>query len=224
MMKNPGSRTERIETMDRDDRDPQDIAAERRPRSRTDRLGGGAADDDAGQTLNPQWRTSRTSGRTRANSAIPTSGQDFVFWLQYGGWRFVLAAFLLVLVVAAFMLMTGQPEGTANPEVEPTFEPTTQSIFNNQTPLPTVTPPIATVAPTSSPTGAIFRVTGTGTEGLFLRPQPSSDGAPLKTLPDGSEVTVIGEDVINTRTWKHIRDAQGAEGYAAADFLQPVAP
>jgi hypothetical protein len=207
--------------MDRDDRDPQDISSERRPRSRTDRLGGGAADDEPGPTINPQWRTSRTTGRTRANSAIPTSGQDFVFWLQYGGWRFVLAAFLLVLVVAAFMLMTGQSAGTLDPEVEPTLAPANEAIFV-QTPLPTVTPPIATIAPTSAPTGAIFRVTGTSTEGLFLRPQPNSDGAPLKTLPEGTEVTVIGEDVINTRTWKHIRDAQGAEGYAAADFLQPV--
>jgi SH3-like domain-containing protein len=58
---------------------------------------------------------------------------------------------------------------------------------------------------------------------LFLRPDHSSEGTPLKTLTDGSIVTVVGEDFsAPNRVWKHVRDAEGAEGWAAADFLQAV--
>ena len=71
--------------------------------------------------------------------------------------------------------------------------------------------------------GAQFRVFNTGAEGLFLRPDHSSEGTPLKTLTDGSIVTVVGEDFsAPNRVWKHVRDAEGAEGWAAADFLQAV--
>jgi uncharacterized protein YgiM (DUF1202 family) len=112
------------------------------------------------------------------------------------------------------------PDTAAQPTEEPISAPITL-----QTPQATVTPFPATT-PTSVPlatTGARFRVTGTGTEGLFLRPEPTTDGAPIATLPEGSEVTIIGEDSVKPdRVWKHVRDAGGAEGWVAADFLQPI--
>lgn len=81
-----------------------------------------------------------------------------------------------------------------------------------------------TAAPAPSVvSGAQFRVFNTGPEGLFLRPEPNSSGTPLKTLPDGTVVTVIGEDYIGPdRVWKNIRDQEGSEGWAAADWLEPA--
>jgi len=71
--------------------------------------------------------------------------------------------------------------------------------------------------------GAQFRVFNTGAEGLFLRPDHSTDGTPLKTLNDGAIVIVVGDDFsAPDHVWKHVRDAAGTEGWAAADFLQAV--
>jgi hypothetical protein len=209
--------------MARDDRDLQDVAAER-PRSRTDRLEGGRS--PAGEPINPQWRSTRTSGRTRSVRSIPTSGQDFALWLQFGGWRFVLAVGAIVVVIALLIILTGQPaaEPLAGGDIEPTLAPASQPSLL-QTPLPTIT--MAPASPTAPPavTGVRFRVTGTGAEGLFLRPEPNTNGPPLKTLPEGSEVTIIGEDSVQSdRVWKHVRDAVGAEGWVAADFVREVGP
>jgi hypothetical protein len=209
--------------MARDDRDLQDASAERTARrSQTDRLGGGAA---PGEPMNPGWRAARTANnRTRSFQSFPSSGQEFALWLQYGGWRFLLGAILLVVIVAAFIIMTGQPaDSGAGQTVEPTVNPATQPLIA-QTPLPTVTPAAVTVTPAvAAATGVKFRVTGTGTEGLFLRADASTDRAPLTTIPEGAEVTIVGDDVVKPeRVWKHIRTAEGLEGYASADFLKPV--
>jgi hypothetical protein len=67
-----------------------------------------------------------------------------------------------------------------------------------------------------------FVVTGTGAEGLFLRPEPSTNGAPITTLPEGTRVEATGEtNNDGTREWRKVRSDLG-EGWVAADFLQPA--
>jgi hypothetical protein len=191
----------------------------------TDRLGA----PGGGDTSNPNWRqrSTRPTGRNpRATSAIPTSSQDFVVWLQYGGWRFVLAAVIIVAFVAAAIILTSPQESAGTTPELPIVRPT--SSIPLQTPLPTVT--IGPAVPTpqtagAAPTGATFRVQGTGAEGLFLRPQPNREGSPITTLPEGSEVTVIGEDSSQTDgVWKNVKDAQGNQGWAFGQFLKAVGP
>ncbi len=207
--------------MRRDERDPNDAPTDQ-PRSRTDRLEG----DSAGRSpINPGWRSGRTTGRNqRAGRSIPTSSQEFIQWLQWGGWRFVLATLAVVAIIGFLIVLTSRPSDSPDALPAATSLPANANIPLN-TPLPTVTP--APAIPTAAPaqSGARFRVTGTGSDGLFLRPAPSTDGQPLKTLPEGSEVTIVGEDKVQAdRTWKHIRDTDGTEGWAAADFLKPVGP
>ena len=161
---------------------------------------------------------------------MPASSQEFALWLQHGGWRFLLAALALVVIFVALMIFTQPP-----PEQAQTT-PSTRAPMSLQPAVPTVsadtgagagTLPIVPTPPVSTTTTlqARFRITGTGVEGLFLRPEPSSEGAPIKTLPEGSEVTIIGEDQVKPdRVWKHVRDDSGAEGWAAADFLQAIGP
>lgn len=73
-----------------------------------------------------------------------------------------------------------------------------------------------------APAGAAFVVTGTGTEGLFLRSGPSVDSETLATLPEGTPVESLGEDQNDgTRTWKKVSSPQG-EGWVAADFVVAV--
>jgi hypothetical protein len=214
--------------MGREEPDPQNARttrSTRRTTQPTDRL-----DDDRpayGDPVNPDWRGSRAA-RRRRSQGLPSSRQEFVLWLQYGGWRVLLAAGVLVLVLIGLIYLTRVPSNAASPFGRPT-----ESAAVGQAPVlpvqPTVTPRVVTptleVAQSGAGAagGAQFRVVNTGAEGLFLRPDHSTDGTPLKTLPEGTIVTVIGEDFsAPNRVWKHVRDPEGTEGWAAADFLQAV--
>src|SRR3954463_16393627 len=81
-----------------EERDPQDARttrSTRRTTQPTDRL------DDVepafSDPVNPDWRGARATRRGRRSQGLPTSRQEFVLWLQYGGWRVLLAAGALVV-------------------------------------------------------------------------------------------------------------------------------
>ncbi len=214
--------------MAREDYDPDDVRATRSTRqghSPTDRLSSDTNGHTAASDRN--WRPERAARRRRAVS-FPTSRQELALWLQYGGWRTLLIAVAVVgVLIVVLFLARGVSQGPlAIPT--PTVDP---AVFSQPLvePLPTVTPAVGspeaidTQGVGGSNQGAQFRVTGTGSEGLFLRPDHSSDNQPIKTIADESIVTIIGEDFSGPdRVWKHIRDADGAEGWAAADWLKPV--
>ncbi|HMO57541.1 MAG TPA: SH3 domain-containing protein [Roseiflexaceae bacterium] len=212
--------------MTADDRDPQDEFGRSSRRSGTDRLSGD--DTGYGAPVNPNWRGERSTGRVRrARGGL--SGQDIALWLQYGGWRFVVAA-VAILLVTAVMLILSQPTEpqeaaltTDDPPLTIRLTPVTDQ------PTVTATPPITDTQPIDAGTGVVvtpgqvLRVSGTGDQGLFLRPGPTQSNPAIKTLPEGSTVTVVGPDeTAEGRVWKYIRDEQGSEGYAAGDFLVPI--
>lgn len=103
------------------------------------------------------------------------------------------------------------------------------AVASADTGVGTVPQPVETV-PSTDPAaqppaggGQAFVVTGTGTEGLFLRTEPRVDPATLiGTLPEGTRVEVTGETQNDgTREWRKVRTDQG-EGWVAAEFLQPA--
>lgn len=78
-------------------------------------------------------------------------------------------------------------------------------------------------SPTATPGLVQLRVVNSRGDGLSVRSAPDSTLRPTKTLPEGTIVTVIGEDVVGpVQTWKHVRGPDGTEGWVRADFLQPV--
>jgi hypothetical protein len=218
--------------MAREDHDPDDIRTTRTARrttSPTDQLD--SSEDGSTTASNRNWRGERATRRHRTAS-LPSSRQEFALWLQYGGWRVVsIAAAVVVILVLGMVVLRGlnrAPLAIATPTAGPAAA--------NQPPLiqslPTVTPAISSTAaiasqgtgsPGASGGAAKFSVTNTGPEGLFLRPDHNTNSDPIKTLQDGSVVTVIGEDFSGPdRVWKHVRDAEGSEGWAAADYLKPA--
>jgi hypothetical protein len=208
------------------ERDPYDTRTARRrgDTQPTDRLDEGRP--AYGDPVNPDWRGSRATRRPRRSQGLPGSRQELLLWLQFGGWRVVLAAVALVAVTVWLIWLTSRPEGAASP-FEARATDTLASSGAGSSTLPqqaTVTPRPTSAAPTAAPAdtgGAQFRVINTGAEGLFLRPDHSTDGTPVKTLPDGTLVTVIGPDFSGPdRVWKNVRDADGAEGWVAADYLE----
>jgi hypothetical protein len=218
------------QVMAREDYDPDDARATRPTRhghSPTDRLTPGESSHPVASDRN--WRAERTARRRRAVS-LPTSRQELALWLQYGGWRIISFAVVgvFVAILALFFLrgLNQVPLAIATPTAEP-------SQFNQPLiePLATVTPVVSSTTSiigqgtNASDEGAQFRVTGTAGQGLLLRPDHNTDNQPIATLAEGTIVTIIGDDFSGPdRVWKHVRDLDGAEGWAAADWLKPVAP
>ena len=215
--------------MGREEQDPYDARTTRSSRRSdtepTDRLGAGRAAAPS-DPVNPDWRGSRVTRRNRRSQGLPSSRQEFILWLQYGGWRVVAAAVVVVACLIGLIYVTRTPKAV------PQFgRPTEQAGVAGAggAGLPVIASPTPgaaqpTVAPTADPAGgAQFQVVNTGPEGLFLRPDHNTNQPPVKTLPDGSLVTIAGPDFSGPdRVWKHVRDAEGAEGWVAADFLQIV--
>ncbi|MDW8214889.1 MAG: SH3 domain-containing protein [Roseiflexaceae bacterium] len=182
--------------------------------------------DDHAEPLNREWRRARISRRPSRSGA--SFSQELILWLQNDGWKFVLAAIAIVLAgVVLFMLsQAGSPEPL--PPRNVASEPQPQIVLTPLPEQPTVTPAPLTSTIALTPTTQVnvqLRVQGTGTLGLFLRPAPNVNNTPIKTLPEGTIVTVVGEDSVQPdRVWKRVRDPEGAEGWAAADYLVPVTP
>ena len=87
--------------------------------------------------------------------------------------------------------------------------------------IPTVPPsPVVAATPVALPR---VRVAGAGAEGVNLRAEPSVSGPQLKSLFDGAELELLGEDVeADGRTWRNVRDpTDRSEGWVAAEFLDP---
>ena len=78
--------------------------------------------------------------------------------------------------------------------------------------------PHASPAPTGATPSSLF-VANAGSEGVRLRTAPGS-GEALKVLQDGASVTPLGDErQEGGRTWRHVRDVSGTEGWIASDFL-----
>ncbi len=197
--------------------------AERAERpARTDRFGarGSLRGEESETGAGRDWRSSRTTSRpTRRAAGLPTSGQELALWLQRGGWMVVAGVSAVVLVIILLLVLSQGARPMATPTEEATNN-TGQAQFD----YPTVTPALEpSPEPLVQPGGAQFSVVGTGVEGLFLRPNPNTQDAPITTLPEGTIVTVIGSDIVGAdRVWKNIRTAEGFEGWVASDFVRPL--
>lgn len=176
------------------------------------------------EPVNPGWRSERASGRrvSPRRGALPSSPQEFQLWLQAGGWRYLVGIALLfvVLLIAMLAFARGEQREAGLSFSEPTATAADAIVGGLPSEAqPTVTPG-SEVAPVS---GRFYIVTGTDGQGLFLRPEPSTTGSPITTLPDGTRVEEIGPEVPGgDRLWRRVRAPTGEEGYVAADFLTPA--
>jgi len=184
-------------------------AVRQRETPRTERLDATSA--------SPAWRPSRPNrGMINRNNmwhVVPR-------WLQQRGWPYVVVAFVLLLSIALLFLWylrddrrevpLGTPTDTS---LQPGIIIPTQSTDETNTSVP---------SPVPTPASRFFVVVNTGGQGLFLRPEPNRNNAPITTLPDGTRLEQIGEDVPGPDfVWRPVRTPDGLEGYVAVDFLAP---
>ena len=123
---------------------------------------------------------------------------------------------LLLIACAGPSRPPATPTPPAGPVVLATAIPTALPTATRTAPTP-IAPPMlpSTVQPVQTET---VRVTNTGGQGLTLRQTPG--GAVIRGLPDGTLLSLTGEEqVAGDRLWRKVRDAQGREGWVAAEFL-----
>ena len=69
----------------------------------------------------------------------------------------------------------------------------------------------------------MVEVYGTGGTGANLRVQPGRTGSVLRSVPDGSHLTIIGEDqTADGIAWRHVQTDDGLSGWLAQEVVQPV--
>jgi len=138
--------------------------------------------------------------------------------------------FVVIAVVLAACTSTARqsapiaPPSTAAPVAVTTAAPTAA--------LPTAVPPALTPTvppapppPTAEAAQPPLYVTNTGSDGLTLRRAPGAAGERIAVLPDGTPLTPTGQQQqADGRLWRQVKDAQGREGWVAADFLTADAP
>src|SRR5215212_3782747 len=107
--------------MEGEERDPHDARTTRSSRRSdtepTERLG---ANRPAADPVNPDWRGARVTRKNRRSQGLPSSRQEFLLWLQYGGWRTLLAAVVLVVFLIGLIYITRRPQNAATPFARPT--------------------------------------------------------------------------------------------------------
>ena len=81
----------------------------------------------------------------------------------------------------------------------------------------------AAAAAAQPPTPDRLRVAGTDGQGVNLRAGPSLTASRVKTVPEGALLSTTGDTrQADGHTWWNVRDAQGANGWVAAEFVAPA--
>jgi uncharacterized protein YgiM (DUF1202 family) len=154
--------------------------------------------------------------------------QELQQWFLRGGWQYVLAALALIILILFLFSWFSQSSRDATLRANAAATATAQAAQRQALQQPSVTPGAAPAAPAPGGGQGTFVVTGTATEGLFLRTQPRAPSEILATLPEGTRVTAIGDEQDGpgpngeTLRWRQVRTEDNREGWVAASFLQPA--
>lgn len=120
-------------------------------------------------------------------------------------------------VGAAAVVTAAETPGALEPVVVENAPPTLQ-IFATETP----NPDLPTLTPTPELKNAL--VVGTGESGVWLRPDPSTEGEPIERLQDNSFLRVLPTEMVeaNGFEWINVRTIGGQEGWVASIFVEIV--
>src|SRR5215212_8229932 len=151
----------------------------------------------------------------------------------------LLVGVLVLIVAVGYMLFSvamlffqgarppaGDPAVTAPAAVQPPLGAAPASPVPGASPSPisggTVIAPAASPSPSPGAAGVRLKIVNTEGQGANMRQRASTTAPILKTLPEGSVVEGIGgEQTIEGRAWRNIRDPSGTLGWVAAELLAP---
>lgn len=142
----------------------------------------------------------------------------------------LLATVLLFLAALGVLLLERQqlvaPAEETLPLIEENATPIPVQNIQQFPPTPTFTPTPDPDEPEPTPTPIVCRgvIEGTGGTGLLLRAAPS--GEEIRTLPEGTLVTILEDEPVflNGFTWRRVRVIGGEEGWIAGEYLTIAPP
>lgn len=186
------------------------------------------------------WQTRKTRRPRRLEEASTVEVGFPIAWVLIGALSGLLVIGLIGLGVVNIIrkqsitptpsaipgLAPTQPIGrTAESEVTPTIPPVV-TLEPTPTPLPTDTP--VPVAPSELAPGLYARIIGTDGAGVSMRAGPGTNNARLDVAPEDSFVLILdgprADENLQDFIWWFIKDANGTEGWAVQDFLEPSLP
>jgi uncharacterized protein YgiM (DUF1202 family) len=110
----------------------------------------------------------------------------------------------------------------ATPTVTPTVTPTLAPQPTEPTPKPTL-PSLPPPGQAEQAEPERVEVFGTGTQGANLRAEPGRRGSVIRSVPDGSQLTIVGEDRdADGLTWRNVRADDGSTGWLATEVIRAL--
>lgn len=185
--------------------------------------------------------SSRTRARRERQLSSPFSTQRLGSWaadpensqklMMIGGAVVVFLLLIAFISIASRFYSTGDTtDGTATDaspsasaeiggiEIGPAASADTGGVPQPATNVPGTDPG----AQPAAPSGGAFTVSGTATEGLFLRQDHSTTATIIGTLPEGTRIDSLGETFNDgARDWLRVNTPLG-EGWVAQQFLTPA--
>ena len=145
--------------------------------------------------------------------------------------RRILCFLTLTALALAGCNLGSQPTPAATPDLIGTMVAATLAAVPSPTPAPPTPTLISATAIVASPTpeglhvGGHAQVAGTQSDGLRLRSDPGLQTTTLLTIQDGTVLSILDgpREADGIRWWRLRSVADGAEGWAAQDYLVPVA-
>lgn len=198
--------------------------------------------------MKDNWRDQQTRQTRRPRRLEEVSSAEIGFpvvWVLVGA----LAGLLVIgLIGLGVVNILRKQSITPTPEVIPGLAPT-QPIVEATTTAPAsadatpTLPPVVTLEPTATPIptvtpvptppnelakGVYAQVIGTEGAGVSLRAGPGTNNARLDVAPEESVVLILdgpkADENQEEIVWWFVRGPNGAEGWAAQDYLKPTLP
>lgn len=197
--------------------------------------------------MRDDWRDQQTRQTRRPRRLEEVNSAEIGFpvvWVLVGA----LAGLLVIGLIGLGVVNILRKQAiTPTPEVIPGLAPTQPIVDATTTATapdatPTI-PPVVTLEPTATPIpsatpiptppnelakGVYALVIGTEGAGVSLRAGPGTNNARLDVSPEESVVLILdgpkADENQEDFVWWFVRGPNGAEGWAAQDFLKPTLP
>jgi len=190
----------------------------------------------------PPFRSRQTSGgHPFGMEQQYTYRTEERYWPDYLRIALPVLGVILMLALAWFWLnsLLGRNDNLAKvtPPVSTTTAVPAVITGSTATPAKATTPiPLTTAVPTGTAqatqatgaaqgiqNGSKVVVANTGGSGVNLRAAPSTSGEVVKTLPEGTKLTVVGNSVnADGHVWWPVKTDSGDSGYVVGDYLKPA--
>ena len=149
----------------------------------------------------------------------PRPGQTDLSWREWLLLLFITIVSVVICAAAGRSLLSSITTAAPALTVTPTIFRPTVTLIPTPTAAPTFTPTLP--APDTIAPGGYVVISN----GVNFRKTASTTAQIIRTLGQGEVLEVIGgPQAANDLTWWQLRDPNGAEGWAAQDYLKPTAP